>query len=134
MLVLSRQREESIMIAKRVEVKIVDVRGDKIRLGITAPQDLPVHRWEIFRAIKIEQLKDEETFDPNMYPILANEAMIGDDLFINGTFLPGSGMLVLSRSKDEVIMIGDRVSITSNKLKNTNLPCREKRPFAIMGT
>ena len=55
MLVLSRQRDESIMIGDNVEIIIVDVRGDKVRLGITAPKDIPVHRREIYDAIKKEK-------------------------------------------------------------------------------
>ena len=55
MLVLSRQRDESIMIGDDVEIIIVDVRGDKVRLGITAPKDIPVHRREIYDAIKKEK-------------------------------------------------------------------------------
>ncbi|HUT28847.1 MAG TPA: carbon storage regulator CsrA [Sedimentisphaerales bacterium] len=55
MLVLSRQKDESIMIGENVEVTIVDVRGDKVRLGITAPKEIPVHRREVYDAIKREQ-------------------------------------------------------------------------------
>ncbi len=55
MLVLSRQRDESIMIGDNVEIIIVDVRGDKVRLGITAPKDIPVHRREIYDAIQREK-------------------------------------------------------------------------------
>jgi len=51
MLVLSRCRDESIMIGEDVEVTIVDVRGNKVRLGITAPKSIPVHRKEIYEAI-----------------------------------------------------------------------------------
>ena len=54
MLVLSRQRDESIMIGDDVEITIVDVRGDKVRLGITAPVDIPVHRKEVYESIKRE--------------------------------------------------------------------------------
>ena len=54
MLVLSRQRDESIMIGDDVEITIVDVRGDKVRLGITAPAEIPVHRKEVYEAIKRE--------------------------------------------------------------------------------
>ena len=54
MLVLSRQRDESIMIGDDVEITIVDVRGDKVRLGITAPAEIPVHRKEIYESIKRE--------------------------------------------------------------------------------
>ncbi|MFM8705514.1 MAG: carbon storage regulator, partial [Planctomycetia bacterium] len=46
MLVLSRQRDESIMIGDNIVVTIVDIRGDKVRLGINAPAEIPVHRQE----------------------------------------------------------------------------------------
>jgi carbon storage regulator len=55
MLVLSRQKDESIMIGDDVEVTIVDVRGDKVRLGITAPKSIPVHRKEVYEAIQREK-------------------------------------------------------------------------------
>ena len=55
MLVLSRQKDESIMIGDDVEIVIVDVRGDKVRLGINAPRNVAVHRKEIFLAIQKEK-------------------------------------------------------------------------------
>ena len=55
MLVLSRQKDESIMIGDDVEITIVDVRGDKVRLGINAPREIPVHRKEIYEAIQREK-------------------------------------------------------------------------------
>ena len=57
MLVLSRHRDESIMIGDDVVVTIVDIRGDKVRLGIDAPTDIPVHRQEVYEAIKRENEK-----------------------------------------------------------------------------
>lgn len=54
MLVLSRQRDETIMIGDDVEITIVDVRGDKVRLGITAPARIAVHRKEVYEAIRAE--------------------------------------------------------------------------------
>ncbi len=60
MLVLSRQRDESIMIGDNVEIIIVDVRGDKVRLGITAPKEIPVHRREIYDAIQREKKQKKE--------------------------------------------------------------------------
>ena len=57
MLVLSRHRDESIMIGDNVVVTIVDIRGDKVRLGIDAPQDIPVHRREVYEAIQRENEK-----------------------------------------------------------------------------
>ncbi|MGC8624667.1 MAG: carbon storage regulator CsrA [Phycisphaerae bacterium] len=52
MLVLSRQRDESIMIGDNIEITIVDVRGDKVRLGITAPNTVPVHRKEVYETLQ----------------------------------------------------------------------------------
>ena len=57
MLVLSRQRDESIMIGDNIVVTIVDVRGDKVRLGIQAPVEIPVHRREVYEAIQRENLQ-----------------------------------------------------------------------------
>lgn len=59
MLVLSRRKSESIVIDDSIIVTIVEVRGDKVRLGITAPEDVPVHRQEIWEAIK-RQAADSE--------------------------------------------------------------------------
>jgi carbon storage regulator len=66
MLVLSRQKDESIIIGDDVEIIIVDVRGDKVRLGITAPKNISVHRREVYEAIqreKQEKAKKETTKD-----------------------------------------------------------------------
>lgn len=52
MLVLSRQRDQSIMIGDEIEITVVDIRGDKVRLGINAPKDVMVHRKEVYEAIK----------------------------------------------------------------------------------
>jgi carbon storage regulator len=57
MLVLSRHRDESIMIGDDIVVTIVDIRGDKVRLGIDAPSDIPVHRQDIYEAIQRENRK-----------------------------------------------------------------------------
>jgi carbon storage regulator len=54
MLVLSRHRDESIMIGDDVVITIVDIRGDKVRLGIDAPTEIPVHRREVYEAIQRE--------------------------------------------------------------------------------
>jgi len=54
MLVLSRQRDETIMIGDDIEITIVDIRGDKVRLGINAPRQVQVHRKEVYEAIKRE--------------------------------------------------------------------------------
>ncbi|MEE2705489.1 MAG: carbon storage regulator CsrA [Planctomycetota bacterium] len=60
MLVLSRHRDESIIIGDNIVVTIVDVRGDKVRLGIEAPTEIPVHRQEIYEAIKRENQRSAQ--------------------------------------------------------------------------
>jgi len=65
MLVLSRQRDETIMIGDDIEVTVVDIRGDKVRLGINAPKEVSVHRKEDYEAIRREnreaaQVKPED--------------------------------------------------------------------------
>ena len=54
MLVLSRQRDETIMIGDEIEITVVDIRGDKVRLGINAPTRIAVHRKEVYEAIRVE--------------------------------------------------------------------------------
>lgn len=58
MLVLSRQRDEIIRIGDHISVHIVDIRGDKVRLGVTAPPEIPIHRDEVYRAIKRERQQE----------------------------------------------------------------------------
>ncbi|MBN1816174.1 MAG: carbon storage regulator CsrA [Sedimentisphaerales bacterium] len=60
MLVLSRQKDESIMIGDNVEITVVDVRGDKVRLGINAPREISVHRKEVYEAIQKEKAEKEK--------------------------------------------------------------------------
>lgn len=60
MLVLSRQRDESIIIGDNVVITVVDVRGDKVRLGIDAPVEIPVHRREVYEAIQRENRRASE--------------------------------------------------------------------------
>jgi carbon storage regulator len=51
MLVLSRKKDESIVINNDITIVVVEIRGDKVRLGVEAPKDVPVHRREVFEAI-----------------------------------------------------------------------------------
>ncbi len=51
MLVLSRRKSESIMVGEQVQIMIVGIHGDKVRVGITAPKSIPVHRKEIYETI-----------------------------------------------------------------------------------
>jgi carbon storage regulator len=61
MLVLSRKKNESIVINNDVTIVVVEIRGDKVRLGVEAPKEVPVHRKEVYEAIQREnaQPKDE---------------------------------------------------------------------------
>lgn len=60
MLVLSRKRDESIMIGDNIKITVVDIRGDKVRFGIEAPADVPVHREEIYLKIQAEHKRAAE--------------------------------------------------------------------------
>lgn len=60
MLVLSRQKDESIVIGDDIVITIVDVRGDKVRLGINAPREISVHRQEVYDAIQREKKEKAE--------------------------------------------------------------------------
>jgi len=60
MLVLSRQRDESIIIGDNIVLTVVDIRGDKVRLGIEAPKEVPVHRQEVYDAIQREQARSSK--------------------------------------------------------------------------
>lgn len=66
MLVLSRQRDETIMIGDEIEITVVDIRGDKVRLGITAPTRIAVHRKEVYDAIKSENQRAAQINGPDM--------------------------------------------------------------------
>ncbi len=57
MLVLSRQRDECIIIGDNIVITVVDIRGDKVRLGIQAPTEISVHRQEVYEAIQREKLR-----------------------------------------------------------------------------
>lgn len=70
MLVLSRQKDETIMIGDDIEITVVDIRGDKVRLGINAPTVVPVHRKEVYDAIRRENvaaagMKPDDVAKPN---------------------------------------------------------------------
>ncbi len=69
MLVLSRQRDETIMIGDEVEITVVDIRGDKVRLGINAPSRIAVHRKEVYDAIKAENRQASGVADNDIEPL-----------------------------------------------------------------
>jgi len=61
MLVLSRQRDESIVIGDSIVITIIDIRGDKVRLGIEAPIEVPVHRHEVYQELKQHETARQES-------------------------------------------------------------------------
>lgn len=63
MLVLSRKKNESIIINDHITVTVVEIRGDKVRLGIDAPKDVSVHRREVYEAIQ-NQARNRESNVP----------------------------------------------------------------------
>lgn len=76
MLVLSRQRDETIMIGDDIELTIVDIRGDKVRVGIKAPARVPVHRKEVYESIKREN-EQAATLHGGDVPSLARAVRAG---------------------------------------------------------
>ena len=76
MLVLSRHRDESIIIGDDIIITVVDIRGDKVRLGINAPITIPVHRQEVYEAIQREN-RQAAQIDPDT---ARNGAQVAPDL------------------------------------------------------
>ena len=60
MLVLSRKKDEKIIIGDQITVMVIEIRGDKVRLGIDAPKEISVHRQEVYEAIQREQAASKE--------------------------------------------------------------------------
>lgn len=63
MLVLSRKKNESIVIGDDVTIMVVEIRGDKVRLGVEAPKEVPVHRREVYDAIQRKREEGDEKKD-----------------------------------------------------------------------
>ncbi len=59
MLVLSRKKNESIIINDNIIVTVIEIRGDKVRLGFDAPKDIPIHRREVYDAIRSREALDD---------------------------------------------------------------------------
>ncbi len=68
MLILSRKKNESIVIYDNIRVTVVEIRGDKVRLGVEAPKEVSVHRQEVFEAIRRSESSSQEP--PQEPPLL----------------------------------------------------------------
>ena len=66
MLVLSRKKNESIIINDDITIVVVEIRGDKVRLGVDAPKEIPVHRNEVYEAIRrSQQVSNDQPCEPD---------------------------------------------------------------------
>ncbi len=68
MLILSRRKDESIIIDDRIEIAVVDIKGDQVKLGIKAPKDVKIFKHEVFVAIQEQNRKAAEA--PTDLPVL----------------------------------------------------------------
>lgn len=68
MLCLTRKQDESILIGDDIEIVVIRTRGDQVRIGIKAPQEIPVHRREVRDAIKREEAKAESATKAPVVP------------------------------------------------------------------
>lgn len=68
MLVLSRKKNESIVIDDNIVITVVGIWGDKVRLGIQAPREVPVHRSEVYEAIQRDQAEQVQNVDVPLFP------------------------------------------------------------------
>ncbi len=60
MLVLSRKKDEKIIINDNITVMVIEIRNETVRLGIDAPRDVPIHRQEVYEAIQREKASDDD--------------------------------------------------------------------------
>ncbi len=78
MLVLSRKKDESIVINNDITIVVVEIRGDKVRLGVEAPKEVPVHRQEVFEAIARGETVVESVDADSGKGRLADDSVAGD--------------------------------------------------------
>lgn len=71
MLILTRKIDETIMIGDQIEITVVDIRGDHVKLGIKAPRNVKVYRQEVYQAIQKENIEAAQ-INPNKLPELDN--------------------------------------------------------------
>ena len=73
MLVLTRKRNESIVVGDNIEITVVDIQGDQVRIGINAPKSVSIHRKEIYLEIQAENKKAADVKKVNLKDLLKNK-------------------------------------------------------------
>ncbi len=68
MLVLTRRRNEQIVICDNIVITVVDIRGDKVRLGFEAPDEVPIHRQEVYEKIQRVKLQEPDSSPADVKP------------------------------------------------------------------
>lgn len=121
MLVLSRQRDETVMIGDDIEVTVEEIRGDKVRLSVIAPEAISVHRKEVYERIQKE--------NKACGFVLADIATLGG--LVGKPTRKGGGKLVLTRQQDETIMIGDDIEVTVVDIRGDKVRLGLTAPKAI---
>ena len=117
MLVLSRLRDETIMIGDDVEITVVDIRGDKVRLGINAPTTIAVHRKEVFDAIRMENQRAASLAGSDL-------DAVGDDLERAGpSGRPGAAV----RLRTNAPGVGQRTTTKTSSPAAARTPVRAAR-------
>ena len=76
MLVLSRKKNESIVINNDITIVVVEIRGDKVRLGVEAPKEVPVHRREVYESIRRNELTVGDS--------IVSDSVVGDKVLGDG--------------------------------------------------
>ena len=112
MLVISRKKHEGIVINDDITLIVVEISDDKVRLGINAPKNVPVHRREVFDAIKRKEAKTGIPEPPRK---------VRD----------GDGKLVLSRKKRESIVINDNITIVVIEIRGERVRLGVEAPREI---
>jgi carbon storage regulator len=114
MLVLSRKKDESIVINNDITIVVVEIRGDKVRLGVEAPKEVPVHRREVFEAIARGEPVDANAVGPAGASALSNSTLANSSL--------ANGALANSASSLPGDDSADSAGVVSGELSGGDLP------------
>ena len=116
MLVLSRKKNESVIIGDVIEVAVVQIRDDKVRLGVVAPREMPVSRKEVWDVIAKEA-------PPTSLPV---EKLVGRGQ------VPEGPMLVLSRKQNESIVINGDITVVVVEIRRDKVRLGIESPIEVM--